>query len=379
MDSDIEIRVYSKTFERLGWVGDPIAVTATARHNQQPSGQLIVSERAVSTPRLLEPGARVVIRHQGEIVLGGPCRLVSCQGRLGARTFTMQVQDDWRLLRRILAWPVPGSAINSQTSEYDVRTGPAETVLKQLVQANVTRLGLPVTVAPTLGRGSTITVRSRMDTPADVLFPLVDQAGIGVTVRQSGAGLLLDCYTPSTFPLRLSEAAGTVAGMSWSRQPAEMTRVVVGGPGEGTARIYRTRVNAALEAAWGDKIEGYVDARDIKDDDPNRNALMDARGDAALAEVGLRYGLSVELLESSIFGYGGANGVRVGDAVQIETQPGATPITDVLREATLAWSKEKGVPKWSPVVGSRTDDNDKKLATALGRAIAALRKLQKGP
>src|SRR3546814_16261390 len=100
--------------------------------------------------------------------------------------------------------------------------------------------------------------------------------------------------------------------MSWSRRPPEMTRVVVAGPGEGTARIYRSRVNAALETTWGDVIEGSIDARDIKIDDPNRDSLMDARGDAALADAGLQYGLSVQLLASSIFRYGGT-GVHLGE------------------------------------------------------------------
>lgn len=377
-ESEIDVRVYDKAFNRVKWVGDPLTVVATPRHNQQPSGSLIVSEAAVSTPALLAEGARVVIRHQDEIVLGGPCQLVSCQGRIDARRFTVQVQDDWRLLRRVLGWPVPGSALTAQTSEYHVLTGPAETVVKQLVQANVTRLGLPVTVAPDLGRGSTITVRSRMDALSDVLFPLVDQAGIGVTVRQADGGLRVDCYTPAQFPLVLSEAAGTVAGMSWSRRPPEMTRVVVGGPGDGPDRVFRLRVNAALEAAWGDVIEGFVDARDIKADDPNRNALMDARGDQALAAAGLRYGLSVELLETSIFRYGGS-GVRVGDQVQMEVMAGAPPVTDVLREATLTCSRDSGVARWSPTVGDRTDDPNKNLARGLGAAFNAIRTMQRRP
>src|SRR3546814_21002654 len=104
--------------------------------------------------------------------------------------------------------------------------------------------------------------------------------------------------------------------MSWSRRPPEMTRVVVAGPGEGTARIYRSRVNAALETTWGDVIEGSIDARDIKIDDPNRDPLMDARGDAALPDAGLKYGLSVQLLESSHFRYRGT-GLHVGDLVPI--------------------------------------------------------------
>src|SRR3546814_18376296 len=93
--------------------------------------------------------------------------------------------------------------------------------------------------------------------------------------------------------------------------------------------------------------------------------------------AGLNYGVSVQLFESSIF-RDGCTCVHVGDLVQIEPQPGATPITDVLREATLSWTRDSGPPKWSPVVGERSDDNDKKLSTALGRAIAAVRRLQKG-
>src|SRR3546814_20194963 len=126
--------------------------------------------------------------------------------------------------------------------------------------------------------------------------------------------------------------------MSWSRRPPEMTRVVVAGPGEGTARIYRSRVNAALETTWGDVIEGSIDARDIQIDDPNRDSLMDARGDAPLADAGLKYWLSLQLIESANFRSCGPC-VHVGEPRQTAPQTGARPIPDAPPEAHPSWTR----------------------------------------
>jgi hypothetical protein len=209
---------------------------------------------------------------------------------------------------------------------------------------------------------------------ADRLLPVIDQAGVGVTVRHVGDELVVDCYEPAVWPITLSAEAGTLTGGSWSRTAPEMTRVVVGGPGDGVDRVYRTYANTALEAEWGDLVEGFVDARDIKADDPAFEALMAARGQEALAAAAAKTGLSLQLSETETFRYGGA-GVHVGDVVTAEVAPGVE-FTDVLREAVVSHSATDGV-RALPQVGERPDD-DKATARAIAGVARSVRDLRAG-
>lgn len=366
MTDDVEVVVYDKHFARVGWIGDPIIVTATPRHNQQPTGAITLRGDDPKAALLAAKGSRCVIRYRNEHLLGGMTRLRAGEGTTSDSTVTFQIADDWRLLSRVALWQVPGAAITAQgSSEYLTVSGPAETVVKTLLAGAISRLGLPITVATDHGRGAHIEVPARMDKPVDVLYPLVDQAGIGVTVRQVGAGLVLDCYEPTEWPLELSEEGGTILGGSWSLMPPEMTRVVGAFDGDGVDRVYRAYVDAAAETTWGDVIEGVIDARDLKHDDAGFEAAALARMKAAVAAATAKAGLSLTLAETSVFRYGGT-GVHVGDILTASLGRDDVPVTDVLREATLTWSKAGALV--TPVVGERRDDPD----TALVRAVSAI-------
>lgn len=367
-----EITTYNRDLERTGWVGAPIWLSATPRHNQQPTASITLAGDDEKIALLAAPGARAVLRYQGEHLVGGPARLRSKQGSGADGTLTFQITDDWWLLSRVRLWQVPGAAITAQsTSEYHTVTGPAETVAKTLLGAAITRIGLPITVAPDEGRGDTITVQARMSKPTDVLYPLVDQAGIGITVRQVEGELVLDCYEPTTWPITLSEPGGTITDSSWSLQPPEPTRVVLAADGEGTARTYREQVNAAAEAEW-DVVEDVIDARDLKATDPDFEAAATARMTAALAAGAMKAGLSISLSETEVFRYGG-KGVHVGDRLPYALAGGLIG-TDVLRTATLSWGAD-GVDI-SPVIGERRDDPDEILARAIAANAKAIRDQQ---
>jgi hypothetical protein len=243
---------------------------------------------------------------------------------------------------------------------YRSVTGPAETVTKTLIGENAARLGLPLTVAPDLGRGATITVATRMHTLAERLMPLVDQAGIGVTVRQAGTGLVLDCTTPTVIVPVLMPEAGTVTAWTWDRSGPAATRTVVGGQGEGTAREFRSRVAAGTEATWGPRGVGeiFTDARDAA-----AGPVLDARGDAAIAAATPTAGLSLSLSETDRWRFG-SGGFAVGDRITAQLIPGTVPVTDVLREVTIRWTADDGMIT-TPVVGERTDDPGQALAGAV--------------
>jgi hypothetical protein len=366
------LAAYSRDFVRQGWIGEPVAVACTVVHNGISEASVTVGAADPKLPLLLDPGARLVVEYLGEALLSGPVRARSGNGPGTAGTVTVSVVDDFRLLHRVLGWPVPGAAITAQNSaEYYTRSGPAETVLKDVVAANaVARLGEPVTVAPSLGRGANITAAFRFHPLADVLFPAVDSAGIGVTVRQSGAGLVVDCYVPELYPRTLTEAGGAVAEWSWTSSEAEATHVVVGGQGEGTARGFAAFTDAARVAALGERIEVFRDARDT-----GTAAVYAERAAETFAETAPKAGLSVKFSETSVFRYGGPGGVRVGDRVTLRVGAGLE-ITDTLRSASFSWTRDGGL-EVTPAVGDLDDKPDNQVARAVASIAAGVRDLRR--
>jgi hypothetical protein len=281
-----------------------------------------------------------MIYKHGRFEMSGPVRHVGGPFTLGP-DLTFTVESDFRVVNNWLGWPVPDAPISGgQTVEYRTITGPAETVVKTVMAENAARLGYPLTVAEDEGRGAVGTYSFRFHPIYDRLFPAVDQAGIGVTVRMEGQGLLLDCYEPRDYEHRLSPDDGTVVGGTFSLTAPSTTRVVVGGQGEGVLREFRAFSDHARDTAEGD--------------------IYQARADEALAAGAAMAGLSLELSETKHFRYGG-EGLRVGDRVTAEID--GQLFTDVLREVRLSWDKTGDVA--TPVLGERSDDTDTRLAKKL--------------
>jgi hypothetical protein len=372
--SPFRITIYDKAFARLGWLPDPISIEVTPRHNQIGTATIVVPTHHTRIPDLAAEGARVVIEYNGEQILSGPVRMYSGTGPDLQGEVTFRVEDDIRLLWRILGWPAPASPASSQPKE-DKRTGNAETVLKGFVSANASRLGIPLTTATNLNRGATITVAMRMAVLADKLFPAVETAGLGVSVKQVGSGLTLDVYLPNTYPFTLTERSGVVQSWEWSKSAPTATRTVIGDANTGTSRVFRLRPNFsgstnALETLWADKVEVFTD-----ESSSTVVAEMDQHGDETLADNATKAGLKVELAETAQFRYGGS-GVHVGDMVSLDVAPGSgVTITDLLREATLTWSAQDGLVV-KPTAGERADDPDKILIKAITRIQKVVRDLK---
>lgn len=337
------ISVFDKAFAPLDWVGAPLEQHYIIRDAQASTGSFVLDSDDEQIGVLTAPGARVVVEYFADpttpttptfLMSGIVADRTGVGGAQGTRTFT--ILDDWSLVLGVLGWQVPAGAISAQDPDYDwSMTGPAETVAKALIGANATRLGLPVTIATDLGRGATITITSRMHQLVDRLYPAITQAGIGISVRQSGAGLVVDCYEPTVLTDTLTEASGVVAGGTWTQHPPTVTRVVVAGGGEGTARVYRLVVNTAVETAWGIKLEASRDARDTTD-----TAIMDARGWETLNAGAPTSGVSCELAETEDFRFVVTFGV--GDSVPIQLA-GAPVITDTVTEVELALTPADGL------------------------------------
>jgi hypothetical protein len=373
VESPFVVTLYDHAFNRRGWLGDYEQLTVTARHNAVSTASITLRADHHRAPALMEDGARVVIEYDGQQLMSGPAW--ASQGSLptGRSSITFTVEDDLRIFGNVLGWPVPGAAIAAQSAaDHDTRTGPAETVVKAFMQANaVTRLGLPLSVAASAGRGATVTVRSRMDNLRDLLMPVATAAGIGVTIRQTAGALLLDCYTPTVRSRVLTEQSGVLASGQWTRTGPSATDVIVGGQGEGTARVFRRVVDNTLAASWGTRVEVFRDANDA-----TTTAELDARGAQSLSEGAPGAGVAIELAETATFRYG--RSLVVGDVVPVELAPGIT-VTDVVTAVTLTHSRDTGV-EVVPRVGadSASADPNAVLARALARVAAAVRRINTG-
>lgn len=369
MENPFALTIYDKAFRRVGWLGDALAVTAVPRHNLAGSLDFTVASNNAKLSLLAAQGARLTCDFAGEQIISGPVRLRSGKGPYAQGTISLTVEDDFRLLSRVLGWPVPGAPLSGQTAEYYTVTGPAETVVKDLVTKNaITRLGLPITVAADQGRGQNITVSARFHPLYDRLFPAVETAGLGVTVKQSGPGLIIDCYTPRVYPRELSEASGVVTDWSWSNAAPEATRGVIGGQGDGTSRAFYPFADTAREADWGDVIEVFKDARDT-----SAAGVYDQRAAETLAETQEKSGLKIKFSQTKNFRYG-PTGVERGDLVTLRVGP-ALAVTDTLKEAEISWTRDKGL-EVSPKVGDVTDSTDLIFARALRKNAADIRMLR---
>lgn len=370
----IVVSVYDRDFTPNDWIPAPVRVEATIAHNEVGTAVLVLDGDDEQVDVLTEPGARVVIEYRYD-PLNPTARMPLVSGLVmarrgeaaGAQTRTFDVVDWFSILRWLLGWPNPSGTITQQGDDeaYYTLTGPAETVIKGLVAANLSRVGVPLTIAPDLGRGAVITVSVRNHPIYDRAFPAVDLAGIGVTIRQQGAGLVLDCYEPSEYEYPLTEASGVVVDGSFELTGPTATRAVVMGQGEGTARIMAEVIDHDLEAEWGVAIAIAVDARN-NDGDP---AALAADGWEALAEHAPKATVSAVLAETDEFRLGVA--VNLGDRLPVQLN-NAPPIVERLRSATIVWDAEAGL-EVTPIVGDEQDDPDAVLYDAVANLARSQR------
>lgn len=355
------VKIYDKSLNFKGFVGDPISLVVTPRYNQTGTAALEVEIDHRMAPHLLADGARVVIYLRGAFLMSGKIHRRKAEGPTIDSTLTLYIKDDFRMLHNILGYPVPAAALTAQTSEYATYTGNAETIVKDVVTANmVSRLGMNVTVAANQNRGAVVPdgVKFRFHPLYEQLFPAIEQAGLGVTIQQSGTGYVLDVYVPPTFNRILDEKSGVIASWSWEDSDPTATHVVSGGQGEGTARVFRDARDLPLEAAHGDVVELFRDARDADTD-----LVVASRAQEELDDNAPRSGFAIHLSETEHFQYG-KDGLVVGAQVTISI--GSVTRTDILREVTLSYTRDNGL-ETTPVVGDITDSPDRIIANFLAR------------
>ncbi len=375
-----EVIVFDKAYVNKGRLGAPTSLSGEVVHNGVGTCEFTVPADHPRVVDLTASGARVLVNYRPEgrplqFLISGAVEEVGGGGSAVQPWRKFRVVDDFSVLTdEVQCWPNPtGTELQQGDDEaYFTVTGPAETVLKDILRPNVTRDGHVLTIPATAGLGSTITGSVRFHTPFERLFPAVEQAGLGVRVRQSGTTRLLEVYVPTVHTRALTQASKIIVSGEYSVKRPTITRVTVLAGGEGTARVVRRKIDAAREAEWGVRLSATRDARDVQTDDPALEAKLVARMDETLAEGASKASLKCELTETESFRYGVA--FSLGDRLPIRLANAPT-LTDYVRSVAFSWTA--GGVKITPRVGDWSDVADTQLinhVTALTRAVSDLEK-----
>lgn len=344
---EFEFNLYDRTGKLKRPMAGLLELDSTVIHNDAGVTSWALRADNPSTPLLVTPGCRLQINFRGVHLTSGLVHAkkgTTRQGRgaprAGVRRYSLT--DDFVILKNLRAWPNPLGSISQQGDDeayYSMGTAPAETVLKDVVTKNIVqRLRMAVTVEADQRRGSNVNVQFRNHPLYDRLFPAVEAAGIGVRVRQIEGSRRVEVYTPRTFGFVLDEENGVIRDGDWGLEAPTVSRGVVGGQGQGTARHFETFQDLAREQLWGEIWETSVDARDTDQADAYAQ-----RAAEALLEGAARDNISLNLVEAGRFVFGGAKGLQLGDRMAARIESGAITITDVLREARLTYKRDSGL------------------------------------
>jgi len=268
----------------------------------------------------------------------------------GTRTFYGPSAE--QLIADRLAYQVPGQPATTtpptggQTgAEYDRRSGPGETVIKAYVNLNAgpgalaARQTSGLVIEADAARGASVFGSARMTGGIDLIGPLAESAGLGFRVRFNTAGELeFQMYEPAdkSDTARFAIDLGNLTNYEHTEEAPKASVAIVGGTGDGVARIFREVTDLDAIDDWGIRNEVFVDSAGAGSTDE-----MDQAGAEQLVTNGPINGLTIETADTPNLRF--VRDYYLGDVVTAED------VTDVLRGVTITWSASDGATTKSDV------------------------------
>lgn len=369
---EVEIQTASRAFiSKLA----PVSTECTLRFNAASTAYLTIPDSHALVPTLLDDGVRAavwLVMVDGNVLttkrlLEGPVGDIYGDGPFG--TVTVPVIDDFAWLSAVLGFPVPTASWTAQTSEYARYTGPSESRALAAILANKTRLNLPWDVATSLGRGTSGVTELRMHRLADKLIPPLNEDRLQLFLERNATTNRWDVgvRAGSTYVRPLTPQSGVLGAWKWKRQRPSLTRVIVGGAGEGVAREFLRVTDSALQTQLGRILEGFDDSRGA-----DAGADLTPYGEAALAEAAGKSSVTATLRETSWFRFPTA--YDLGTKVTI--QAGAMEAEDIITEISIKHSRDQGFSA-EPKVGFATEAPQARLTEFVASLAASVRNLER--
>lgn len=324
------------------------------------------------------------------------------QGDDGRRTETITlIGDDFlALLANRVAYPNPLLGWASQTiGSVSYGPDPAETVIKDIVTANLVSPGdtarvVPLlTVATDLGRGTSAIYKVVTPDPdattgtenstvqaslMDMVRAVDEQAPIGVQITLGDGVLIFDCYEPRDLAelAVFSASLGNLpeAGLSVSAPTANAILV----QSKVTAATFSQTEGTGATDPWR-RVESFTDqsSTDTAED------VATAASQALAAGAG-KVAISVTVVDLPRLRFGadgpGVQGYRVGDIVTLDIREGVT-FTDIVSKVQLVADAtgDTYTETVTPTIGTATDDAaDQTISSKLSAKLRAFERALRG-
>ena len=279
---DLIVEVRNSSLERIGQIRpqDLVGATFVVRFNNVGAWSITLPYNHPLGELLRLPGYGIILTGpSGEAILSGPtlsATLTQTQNNIEGNWEIEGVSDGVVLAER-LAYPTPITAdVAAQSAGFDIRSGAAETVIKEYIDANIgpsapaARKISTLTIEADGVRGSTVNASARFDTLQDLSYNLAQIGGIGYILNQSGSNLAFSVFVPTDRSdlIRMDVQNRKLSSSVYSYGTARVTRAIVGGRGEAEHRVFVERSNSdslAAEALWGRRTlgQGTIDFEEV--------------------------------------------------------------------------------------------------------------------
>jgi hypothetical protein len=267
-----EIYVRNNSLIRVAQIDSYSKLDAILKFNDVGSWTLSgLNAGSDAAGELIKEQAGIIVKRNGVTLFSGPASLRSLKWDKQTNEFTISGLDDNVYLRRFLAYPVPSGPPYTSNST-DTRTGKAETVMKQFIDANIGANAshdrkINIVTDTDRGLGLTVTSSARFDQLL-LLFQSIATSGgnLGFKIIQQSNNLLFVVYQPRDLSRTVifSPLLDNLLSFEYSDTDPEANYIIAGGQGEGTSRVFYEQGDIDSINAYG-RSEEFIDKRQTSD------------------------------------------------------------------------------------------------------------------
>jgi hypothetical protein len=372
--------VRDQYFNRVAEIENYQSLTLKPQFNLVGTWALTLPFNCPAAFELIKPKTGIIVVRDGITIFSGPVMQKQRKWSKDEDMLTINGYDDNVVLQHFIALPTQVGP--PYDADYDVRTGPAETVMKQYVDANIvsgaqSNRKQNITIETDQGRGSSVKGNARFNTLLDLCGTLaLAGGGLGFKIVQNGNALQFQVYQPTdkTKSVIFSPLLGNLIDFDYTETAPQANYIIAGGTGQGASRTTQESGDSDSIVTYG-RIEEFLDQRDTTDPTQLQQAIS-----AELSQKANQTNLSMTATDTD--GMAFVRNYNLGDKVTViltqpdvvneideltsfislyqtemitverlrEVQTVANVITDVIRQVTI--TIDQSGETINPVIGS---------------------------
>jgi hypothetical protein len=249
------------------------------------------------------------------------------------RTLKLQGVCDNVLLADHIIIPDPDHPTDGAEVDVWRMTGPAETVMRALVNAQIgpdapDLYRIPdLTLEPDQGRGAEVTVSGRYDNLLETMQELATTGGVDFRITQVGRRRVLQFREGEDLAraVRLEEERGGITKLNLKRKAPTVTEAIAGGSGSGkTRKMWRD----TQPTTWGRRITEFVDRPSTSDTNELQQAV-----EKALRDGQEQVSCTFETADTAHIKYG--RDYQLGDRITLHAD--RVTVQDTVQVADVRW------------------------------------------